>query len=139
MLELPSKLRAQVKRRLSKEYFVWLTTVGTDLAPQPRPVWFIWDGETFLIYSQPKAHKVRHLIQHPRVAVHFNADETGDNDVMVFIGNARVDPQAPPAYQVRAYMKKYGEGIEGLKMTPEEFSRDYSVAIRVAVTSVRGW
>ena len=139
MLELPSKLRAQVKRRLSKEYFVWLTTVGSDLTPQPRPVWFIWDDDTFLIYSQAKAHKIRHLVQHPRVAVHFNADATADNDVMVFIGSARVDPQAPPPHKVRAYMKKYRDGIEGLKATPEEFAQEYSMAIRVTVTSVRGW
>jgi PPOX class probable F420-dependent enzyme len=139
MLELPSKLRGQVKRRLSKEYFAWLTTVGTDLAPQPRPIWFIWDHDTFLIYSQPKAHKVRHLMQHPRVAVHFNADATADQDVLVFIGNARIDPDAPPPHKVRAYMNKYRDGIAGLKMTPEEMSAEYSTAIRVAVTSVRGW
>ncbi len=139
MIELPSKLRAQVKRRLSKEYFAWLTTVGTDLTPQPRPVWFIWDNDTFLIYSQPKAHKVRHILEHPRVAVHFNSDETADSDVLVFIGNARVDAEAPPVHKLRAYVKKYAQGIADLKSTPEDMGREYSVAIRVEVTSVRGW
>ena len=47
----------QAKRRLREEYFVWMTTVGSDLAPQPRPVWFIWEKDSFLIYSQPNAHK----------------------------------------------------------------------------------
>lgn len=141
MLDIPPKLRAQVKRRLSQEYFVWMTTVGSDLAPQPRPVWFIWEAArgSFLIYSQPEAHKVKHLLQHPRVALHFNADATADEGVLVFIGNAQVDPEAPPANKVRAYMKKYRDGIQGIKMTADEMARQYSVAIRVTPTSVRGW
>ncbi len=141
MLEIPTKLRVQVKRRLSQEYFVWMTTVGTDLAPQPRPVWFIWEAArgSFLIYSQPDAHKVHHLRQHPKVALHFNADATADQDVLVFIGTAVIDPEAPPAHKVRAYMKKYGEGITGINMTAEEMGRVYSTAIRVTPTSVRGW
>jgi PPOX class probable F420-dependent enzyme len=140
-MEIPTKVRAIVKRRLRDEYFVWMTTVGSDLSPQPRPVWFIWDAKrgSFLIYSQPHAHKVRHLAQHPNVALNFNADATGDLDVLVFIGKAEIDPEAPPAHQVRAYLKKYREGIAGLKMSPEEFSREYSVAIRITPTTVRGW
>ncbi len=141
MLEIPTKLRATVKRRLKEEYFVWLTTVGSDLSPQPRPVWFIWDAAkgSFLIYSQPKAHKVHHIEQHPNVALHFNSDATADNDVLVFIGIAEIDPDAPPAHKVRAYMRKYKDGIAGLNSTPEEMGREYSVAIRVTPTSIRGW
>ncbi|HTP02225.1 MAG TPA: TIGR03667 family PPOX class F420-dependent oxidoreductase [Anaerolineales bacterium] len=139
MIDIPSELRPQVERRLSAEYFAWLTTVGKDLTPQPRPIWFVWDDGTFLIYSQPKAHKVRHIRQHPRVAVHFNADATGDNQILVFLGDARIDPDAPPAHQMPAYLEKYRDGIRGLNMTPEEMARDYAVAIRVSVTSVRGW
>ncbi len=137
MTALTLILPPQFRRRLSKEYFVWLTTVGSDLSPQPRPVWFIWDKDAFLIYSQPKAHKVRHLIRHPKVALHFNADQTGDKDILVFIGTASIDPDAPPAHKVPAYLRKYREGIAGLNMTPEQLSREYSVAIRVRPTSVR--
>ena len=140
MLNIPANLRAEVKRRLSDEYFVWMTTVGADLAPQPRPVWFIWEARrgSFLIYSQPQAHKVRHLLQHPRVALHFNADATADTGVLVFIGNAEIDRDAPPPHKVRAYMKKYRDGIAGINMTPEQMGAEYSTAIRVTPTSVRG-
>jgi len=141
MLNVPTKLRAKVRRRLSQEYFVWLTTVGADLAPQPRPVWFIWEAArgSFLIYSQSHGRKVHHLLQHPKVALHFNADATADTEVLVFIGTAQIDPDAPPADKVRAYMRKYRDGIAGIKMTPEQLAREYSVAIRVTPTSVRGW
>lgn len=139
MLEIPSSLRAVVRRRLKEEYVVWLTTVGSDLTPQPRPVWFIWQDDSFLIYSQPRAHKVQHIRQHPRVALHFNSDPTGDNDVLVFIGDARIDPEAPRVHKLRAYLAKYGEGIAGLKMSPEDMGREYATAIRVMPTAVRGW
>ncbi len=138
-MEIPSKLRAAATRRLKEEYFVWMTTVGSDLAPQPRPVWFVLDNDTFLIYSQPDIHKVKHLQQHPRVALHFNADATADHNVLVFIGNAEIDPNAPPPDKMPAYVEKYGAGITGLDSTPEEFSGAYSIAIRVTPTSVRGW
>src|SRR5512143_3497109 len=128
MLEIPSKLRAVVRRRLKEEYVVWLTTVASDLSPQPRPVWFIWQDDSFLIYSQPQAHKVRHIEKHPRVALHFNTDATGDNDVLVFIGDARIDADAHPAHKVRAYMAKYRQGIADLKMSAEDMGREYSVA-----------
>jgi PPOX class probable F420-dependent enzyme len=139
MLEIPSKLRAVVRRRLKEEYFVWMTTVGSDLTPQPRPVWFIWQDDSFLIYSQATAHKVHHLQQHPRVALHFNCDGTADQDVLVFIGDARIDPDAPPAHKNRAYMAKYREGVAGLNSSPEQMGREYSAAIRVTPTAVRGW
>ena len=137
-MDLESELGHEVKRRLNKEYFVWFTTVSSDLTPQPRPVWFVLDGNSFLIFSQPRTHKVHHLARHPKVALHFNADETGDNDVLVFIGTAAIDPQVPPAHKLPAYFDKYRTGIAGLGVTPEEFSQDYSVAIRITPTSWRG-
>ena len=139
MIDLTSKFGRKVKRHLKQEYVVWLTTIGSDLSPQPRPVWFIWDGASFLIFSQPHAHKVQHVAARPRVALHFNTDETGDQNVIIFVGEAAIDTTMPPAHKVRAYFRKYRAGIAELDMTPEQFSREYSVAIRVTPTTLRGW
>jgi PPOX class probable F420-dependent enzyme len=139
MIDLTSKLGRKAKRYLRQAYVVWLTTVGANLSPQPRPVWFIWDGASFLIFSQPQAHKVQHITAHPRVALHFNTDATGDQDVIVFVGQAVIDATTPPAHQVRAYMRKYRAGIKQLGMTPQQFSAEYSVAMRVTPTTLRGW
>lgn len=139
MIDLTSKFGRKVKRQIKQQYVVWLTTVGADLSPQPRPVWFIWDGASFLIFSQPHAHKVNHIAVHPQVALHFNTDETGDKHVIIFVGTATIDSTVPPAHKVRAYLQKYRTGIEALGMTPEQFSREYSVAIRVSPTTLRGW
>jgi PPOX class probable F420-dependent enzyme len=140
MIDLTSKFGRLVKRHLNNEYFIWLTTVGSDVSPQPRPVWFIWEKDSFLIFSEPKSHKIRHLKKYANVSLHFNTkDEKGEQEVIVFVGTARMDRDAPPAHKVSAYLKKYRKGIAGLGMTPEEFSRQYSVAIRVKPASIRGW
>jgi PPOX class probable F420-dependent enzyme len=139
MIDFTTEFGQRVLRRLENEYFVWFTTVGADLTPQPRPVWFAWEGESFLIYSQPGARKVAHIRQHPNVALHFNSDARADENVTVILGRAEFDPGAPPAHEAPAYFEKYAGGITGLGMTPEEFSRDYSLAIRVQPARLRGW
>ena len=139
MIDLTSPFGHAVKQNLGTEYVIWLTTVDSNLAPQPRPVWFIWEDESFLIFSQAKAHKVAHIRKNPKVALHFNTDETGDKNVMVFVGDASIDSTCPPAHEVQAYFKKYKKGISDLNMTPEEFSNEYSVAIRIHPTEIRGW
>lgn len=139
MLDLSSKFGRVVKQHLKNDYVIWLTTVDSNLTPQPRPVWFIWEEDTFLIFSQAKAYKVKHITKNPRVALHFNTDETGDEYVIIFLGDASIDTNGPPAHQVPAYFEKYKSGIAGLNMTPEEFSREYSIAIRIKPTEVRGW
>lgn len=139
MIDLTTKFGRAVERHLENQYVIWLTTVDSTLTPQPRPVWFIWENNSFLVFSQPHAHKVKHIREHPKVALHFNTDETGDKHVIVFTGEAVIDPDSPPAHEIPAYIKKYESGIIGLDMTPEGFSADYSTAIRITPADVRGW
>jgi len=139
MIDLNSTFGGAVKQYLESEYVIWFTTVDPTLAPQPRPVWFIWKDESFLVFSQAKAHKVSHIKKNPKVALHFNTDETGDKHVIVFVGEAFIDENCPPAHLVPEYFKKYQEGISGLDMTPEGFSNEYCIAIRIHPTEIRGW
>lgn len=140
MLDLNSKFGRVVKKHLKNEYFVWLTTVDSKGTPQPRPVWFIWENDSFLIFSQPHAHKVSHILKNPNVALHFNAaDDKGEQRVIIFTGAAILDADCPPANKIRAYMRKYRTGIRELNSMPEAFGREYSVAIRIKPANLRGW
>ncbi len=140
MIDFTSEFGQTVKRHIDQDYFIWLTTIDSNLTPQPRPVWFIWEDNFFLIFSEPKAHKVRHVGKHPNVALHFNtADGKGEKDVIVFAGTAIIDSNVPSAHKVAAYLKKYETGMADLGISPEEFGKKYSVAIRVTTSSVRGW
>ena len=129
---------ARIARRLREEQVIWLTTVGSSGTPQPNPVWFLWDGETILIYSMPSAAKVHNIRRSPRVALHFDSGESGE-DVVVIAGTAILDATAPPAHRNPAYLAKYKAGITNIEMTPESMSAAYSTAIRVKPDKVRGF
>ena len=140
MFDLATKLGRLTKKLLKSEYFIWLTTVDSTGTPQPRPVWFIWENDTVFIFSQSKAHKLRHIQKNPNVSLHFNtADEKGETRVVILTGVATIDEQAIPANKNRAYLRKYKSGITELNSTPAQFSREYSSAIRITPTNLRGW
>ena len=126
----------RVSERLEQELIVWLTTINTAGAPVPIPVWFLWDNESFLIYSQPGTPKLRNIAANPKVSLHFNSDDTGD-DIVVVSGNATTSDD-PRADAVSEYIAKYRGLIADYDWTPESFASDYSVPIRVTPTRLRG-
>ena len=119
----------QVESRLKKELVIWLVTAGADGKPQAVPVWFLYDGDSFLIYSQPGI-KVRHVRENANVALHLNTDEVGDVVVRVS-GKAKLSRNDPPANEVPAYVRKYRAQINGFGWTPHVFAEKYPHAIRV--------
>ena len=128
---------ARATRHLEDDRIIWLATVGSDGTPQPSPVWFLWDGDTVLVYSQPSAPKLRNIGKRPRVSLHFNCTASG-GDVVVLTGDAAVDTGVPPVDANPAYRDKYADGIRDIGMTPEAFAQAYSVPIRIKPTALRG-
>lgn len=137
MIDTRTEFGRRMARRLREERIIWLTTVAGDNTPQPRPVWFLWDGETFLIYSRPKTHKLRHIARSPKVSLNLDGDGLG-GDIVVFTGEARIAEDAPSANEVAEYVEKYEAGFARIGMTAEEFAEIYSVALRVTPTNMRG-
>ena len=39
--------------RLKKELVIWLVTASRDATPQSVPVWFLFQDDSFLVYSAP--------------------------------------------------------------------------------------
>ena len=72
-----------------EEEIIWLTTTAKNASPQPRPVWFLWDGETILIFSQPGAHKVYHIERHNRVALNLDSADYGE-DIVAILGDGSI-------------------------------------------------
>jgi PPOX class probable F420-dependent enzyme len=128
---------ARVTRRLDEEIVIWLTTLDSRDTPQPRPVWFLWDGESILTYSRPGTHKIDHINRSSRVALNLNTNKTG-GDVVVITGDALINPDVPPAHENAAYVAKYAERIADIGYTPESFAAAYSVPIRITPTDLRG-
>jgi PPOX class probable F420-dependent enzyme len=137
MFDLTSRFGRHVNRRLRQEKVIWLTTTDSHDTPQPRPVWFHWDSQTILIFSENNKAKLRHLARNPRVALNFNTDDEG-GDVVVIAGNAKILRDPPAVSRVKTYLRKYREGIKSLDMTAAEFSDTYTVPILVTPESMRG-
>lgn len=127
----------RVRQRLDDEQIIWFTSVGRDGTPQPNPVWFLWDGETLLVYNHHRANRLVHVRQRPQVTLHFNHD--GGRDVVVLTGRAEVLEDYPPPHEQPDYLEKYGSGMARVSGDLEAFSRTYSVPLRVHLAGVRGF
>jgi PPOX class probable F420-dependent enzyme len=138
IMDTSTEFGQRAAERLVKEQVIWLTTVDSSGTPQPNPVWFIWDGQTVLIYSQPNQPKIRNIERSGHVSLNFNSDFHG-GDVVIFAGTAQIEPTAPAADQNPAFVEKYADGIASINLTPESFAATYSVPIRFIPTKLRGF
>lgn len=128
----------RVAERLRDEHIIWLTTVGADGTPQPNPVWFLWDGESMLIYNKTGARRLAHIERNPRVSLNFEGD-AGGNDIVILTGEARLSPGEVSPDKNAAYVAKYRESITGSFQTPEHFASLYPVPLRITIEKVRGF
>ncbi len=124
-----------VQKRLEKEIVIWLATTNPNGRPMVVPVWFLWDGKSFLLYSVP-GQKVNNIERNPQVEMHFNSTADGD-DIVRIDGTATVPKTQAPANRTPAYIAKYRRLIKAYGMTPESFSADYRIPIRVRPTRFR--
>ena len=120
---------SHTQSRLKRENAIWLVTAGRDLQPQAVPVWYLWDGTSFLIYAQPGI-KVRHVRENPNVELHLNSDDAGE-DVVRVTGSATIPKSQLPANKERAYLRKYRSQILNLGISVEDFAAKYRYPIRV--------
>jgi len=135
MLDDTTKSGKHAEQRLQSNRIAWLTTVGGDGRPYTVPVGFVWEGQTLLIFSQPKKQKLRNIRKNPRVTVALDETERGQ-DVVIVEGTAELidDPQI--SMKMPAYVEKYGASIESMGWTLESMAADYSQAIRVTPTKI---
>ena len=132
------ELDAKAEQRLRDELIIWLTTVSPSGQPQNSPVWFLWDGEEFLVYSLAGTARTRNIEQNPRVSLNFDGDGQGGS-VVTIEGTARLDRDAPASNQVPEYSVKYRAKIDRNGWTPESFAADYPIPIRITPTRARSW
>ena len=135
LLDTSTSQGKAVQKRLEKELIIWLATCGPDGQPHSVPVWFLWDGKSFLIYSVP-GQKVNDIAANSKVQLHLNTTPDGD-DVVRIDGDATRLKRHPLADRVPTYIRKYARLIKGYDWKPEGFARQYHVALRVKPTRLR--
>ncbi len=128
----------RVRRRLTGEMTIWLTTVGRDGTPQPNPVGFLWDGgDSLLTYGQAEARRLANIRRQPLVSLNF--DSNGGNDVVVLTGTAEILDDYPAVPANPAWLEKYGEAIDARFGSAVKFAERFSVPVRIHLTRVRGF
>ena len=138
MLDTTTEAGRRAERRLRDEEIAWLTTVRADGQPQSVPVWFLWDDETFLIYSQPSRQKLRNISRNPRVDLNLNSNAQG-GDVVRVEGTAAILEEIPPANEMPEYVEKYRAAIARIGFDPDGFAQAYSIAIKITPTRWQVW
>jgi len=121
---------------IESSQYIWFTTVRADGMPQPTPVWFVRDGDTFLIYTTDGAQKAKNIAAQPKVALGLANGDAGD--FFVVQGEAIIDQSIPKPTQMPAYFQKYKDSIAEIGMTPDTFDQTFSMPIRITPTLVRG-
>lgn len=137
-LDLSQPKQAHINERLRAEPVIWLATVRPDGRPHLVPVWFLWDGETILIFSQPNNQKIHNLRANPAVTLALEAANEGE-DVAILEGRARLVSPDDIQASVPAYVAKYEAGMAELGMTWETMSASYSQPIRVTPSRLITW
>jgi PPOX class probable F420-dependent enzyme len=123
-------------RLLDRELVAFLTTVNENGQPQTSPVWFQRDGEDIVVFNRPDARRLRSIETNPRVALALRADRQG-HALVSLEGTAVIEHHLPRAKDFPGYVDKYTDEIADLGWTPDSFSDEYSVGIRITVTRVR--
>jgi PPOX class probable F420-dependent enzyme len=128
----------RVRRRLTDDTAIWLTTVGRDGTPQPNPVGFLWEGgDSLLIYSQTEARRLANIRRQPLVSLNF--DSNGGDDIVVLTGTAEILDDYPAVPDNPAWLEKYGEAIDARFGSAVKFAERFSVPVRIHLTRVRGF
>ena len=130
MLDLTRERDVHIDRRLRAEPIIWLSTVRPDGRPHLVPVWYLWDGRTILVFSQPGAQKVRNLRHSRQVALALDTADEGE-DVVIIEGEATLLPAGTVDATLPAYVEKYARLMERIGTSPETMAARYTQAIPI--------
>ena len=133
MLDLTNPDEAHIDQRLRENVIIWLGSVRPDGRPHMVGVWFLWDGATILIFSQPNNQKVRNLRHDPRVVLALDDTDEGE-DVITIEATAELLAEPELTTELPAYAAKYATHMRDLDLPPERMAQLYSQAIRITPT-----
>ena len=125
-----------VAELLASSTLMRLAYVGAHGQPHVVPIWYGYEGGEFIVVTGPKADKVRHISERPRVSFTIDTDRPPYR-VLLVDGEARVEPVEGMAPEYPAIVRKFlGAGADGY-LGRMEGRVKRQVRIRISPTSVR--
>jgi PPOX class probable F420-dependent enzyme len=138
MLDLSTARDRAINEWLEQDLIIWLTTVGPSGRPHTIPVWFDWDGESILIFSEPETRKIRDLRGNPAVSLALQTRDEGE-EVIFFEGDAALTTESSAELLTERYAKKYAHLFPRIDSSPEKMAGQYSQPIRIRNAKVKAW
>ena len=135
MLDLKTEFGGRVNKRLLEDDVIWFTTVSPNGNPTPNPIWFFWDGEMIIVYSQPDSYRVRNIKQNPMVSLNLQGADALGHNVIIINGEASLNPDYKKPHS--GYVTKYLKLLPAMHMTADELAAAYSVEILVKLLKIR--
>ena len=129
------QINPHILKRLDEELVIWLTTVSSDGTPNPNPVWFYWDGSSFVIYTPPSSAKLKNIARNARVSLNLVGSEALGGDVVIFTGEAHTKEHVTVGDA--GYARKYLAAMKEWGRTTEDMLAEYSVEIRIMPMKLR--
>lgn len=130
--------RESIALSLKRETVAWLSSVRPDGAPHVVPIWFVWDGESILVFSKPNAQKVRNLRADPRAMLAVGRPGV-DFDVELVEVTAEIVPDSSPGLLPDGFVGKYASLARRAGIAMDRFAATYSQPIRLHPTRWLGW
>ena len=126
-------LSDEVTRKLKRERYAWLTTVGPTGVPAPMLTWFCFDGTDFTLYTPARASRVADVFERPEVSLHLESDGIGGGVIAVG-GRAAVTAKGVDPRDDREFWAKYHVEAELLGLG--EAISSHSVRITITPTTL---
>lgn len=83
-----NEITAAVRQFLDTQRNLVMSTVRADGSPQISPVWYLFDGEVFIISTAKETAKWHNLLRDPRIAL--CVDEPDSGRMVVAYGHAEL-------------------------------------------------
>jgi PPOX class probable F420-dependent enzyme len=123
-------LPTSVQERLQREKMIWFTTVRPDGRPHNLPVWFLWEGESILLFSKPKARKIQNIRHNQQVMLALDNTHDGQS-VIALEGKAELLKPQEVGQAIETYGAKYRDGLQAIGVTATQFTMLYAQPVRV--------
>lgn len=125
-----------IEDRLHNDLVAWLCSVRPNGRPHAVIIWFLWDGDSILVFSKPNQQKLRNIVSNPNVLIAMDDSKDGDQPYTIE-GTATLVEDEALSTAMPAYAEKYAQKLAQFNWTGESMAREYNVAIRITPTKFR--
>ncbi len=130
----------EIQAFLQRPIIADMATVRSDGSPHVAPVWYLWNGETVKVMSEPTAVKVRNIRHDPRVSLSIATNREPYEYAIVKGTAALSEIGAPEVRELLWEISIHYRGQEAGERYAEQTFKEISfVILTVTPEKISGW